>query len=286
MNYQEYLDKIQLQPQAAELFFRLHSRSSDPGFGNRLKESYEAYDRGDEAFGESLKEFAEAEGVTPEEMNLYVYLRMSERTWENYRQRGIDLETFYTNMYAMTCHCQLCYDRHGMYGFDQTAIRYRLRYLLEEKLFRLGRLEFQRNWYDHDITVDGVTAKAGSTVLNVHIPGYQPLTQEGCDRSYAWAREFFRKYYGIEQCVFVCSSWLLHPWMQEVLPETSAILRFQNSFHLLEVRQDVETAIRWIFRGFEDRELSQLPRNTSLQRAAVERIRAGGTIGTAFGARL
>lgn len=286
MNYPEYFEKIDLQPQAAELFFRLHSRSETPDFAKRLQEGYEAYDRGDEAFGEYLKEFAAEEGVTPEEMNLYVYLRMSERTWENYRKRGIDLETFYTNMYSLTCHCQVCYDQCGIYGFTQTGHRYRLRYLLEEKLFRLGRLEFQRNWYDHDITVDGVTAKAGSTVLNVHIPTYQPLTEEACDRSYARAREFFPKYYGVEPCVFVCSSWLLHPWMQEVLPETSAILRFQNTFRLLEVRQDVDTAIRWIFRGCENRELDQLPRNTSLQRAAIARIQAGGTIGTAFGARL
>lgn len=286
MNFETYINKINLQPQAAEVFWMLHSRSGDAAFRKRLAESFDAYDQGDEAFGEYLKHFAEREGVTPEQLNLYVFLRLSERTWAYYQQKGIGIDVFYESMYSMTVCCQVCYDRLGIYGIDQAIYRKWQRYVLDGTLFRLGRLEFQLKEFDFDIDIDEFHIPAGTTVLSVHIPRYLPLKEEDCERSYAWAREFFRTYYGMEQCVFICGSWLLHPWMQDVLPPESGIIRFQTKFRLYRVEQKPESAINWIFPGYAGKDISQLPADTSLRRAAIERLQSGGPIGVAWGIRL
>lgn len=286
MDYKKYVEKIKLQPQAAETFWDLHSRSVDAAFEKRIAESFAAYDAGDEAFGAYLQEFASVEGVTPEQINLYVFLRLSERTWNYYQEKGIEEDVFYESMYSMTVCCQVCYDRLGIYGIDQQTYRRWQRYVLDGTLFRLGRLEFQLKELDMDVEIDGVTAPAGTTLLSVHIPRYLPLNEEECERSYAWARVFFREHYGMEQCIFVCGSWLLHPWMQEVLPETSAIIRFQKKFKLLKVDQNVAAAVGWIFPGYADKDISEFPADTSLRRAAIAQIKEEKPIGTALGVRL
>ena len=140
MDYQKYVSAIRLQPEAAELVLRLHRRSGDAAFEERVAESFRAYDLGDEAFGEYLKEFAATEGVTPEQINLYVFLRLSERTWAYYQQKGIGEDVFYESMYSMTICCQVCYERLGIYGIDQNVYRRWQRYVLDGTLFRLGRL--------------------------------------------------------------------------------------------------------------------------------------------------
>lgn len=286
MNYQEYVEKIRLQPPAAEIVLTLHSRSGSDAFEGKIQESFAAYDQGDEVFGEYLKGFAEAEGVTPEQLNLYVFLRLSQRTWEYYQQKGIGLDVFYETMYSMTVCCQVCYERIGIYGIDQQTYRRWQRYVLDGTLFRLGRLEFQLKAAEFDMEIQGRTILAGTTVLSVHIPRYLPLAEDACEASYAWARRFFREYFGMEECIFICHSWLLHPWMQEVLPEDSAIVRFQKKFKLMQTAQNVNSAVNWIFPGYAGKDISQFPRDTSLRRAAIARIQEGKTIGVGYGIRL
>ena len=286
MEFTTYLEKIQLQEAACQSFWELHRRCGNADFEKNLSACYEAYTQGDEAFGAALKTFAEAEGVTPEQLNLYVFLRMSEKTLEGYLAKGIGEDVFYESMYSMTICCQVCFDRTGIYGIDQAIYRRWQRYVLDGTLFRLGRLEFQLKVLDEDIEIGTVKVPAGETVISVHIPRYLPLKEEDCEKSYACAREFFRRYYGMETCVFVCHSWLLHPWMQECLPETSAIIRFQKKFKLLRVEQNVDSAVSWIFPGYEGKPVSEYPADTSLRRAAIDRIRRGMPIGTAFGVRL
>lgn len=286
LDFEKYMEAIRLQPQAVESFRRLHSRSADPAFEARVADGFTAYDQGDEIYGQYLAEFAAEEGTTPEEMNLYSFLRLSERTWKLYQEKGIGEDVFYESFYSMTVCCQVCYERRGIYGIDQKTYRNWQRYVLDGTLFRLGRLEFQLKTLDMDVEIDGIVVPAGQTLLGVHIPRYLPLNPEDCEASYAWARRFFREHYGMEQCVFICGSWLLHPWMQEVLPETSAIVRFQKTFQLLQVNQNVASAVAWIFPGYENKDISEFPTDTSLRRAAIRQIQENKPIGTALGVRL
>jgi hypothetical protein len=141
-------------------------------------------------------------------------------------------------------------------------------------LYRLGRLQFQRN----DIP------EATGPALSVHITADGPLTPRACDESFAWAARFFRRHYPDEGYRWaVCGSWLLDEQLAGYLPPDSNIIRFQQRFQVPEGAPTHEadlTVLKYVF----DRpptpllpgELDALPQETSLQRAIVGHLRAGG----------
>ncbi|HET8895332.1 MAG TPA: hypothetical protein VFM96_14665 [Gaiellaceae bacterium] len=124
------------------------------------------------------------------------------------------------------------------------------------RLAELGRLQFE----------DG-----GDGVLDVHIPETGPLTPVACDASFARAREVFPDHH-----TAACRSWLLDPALADVLPEDSNIVRFQRRFTLSDEGGDGNAdVLRFVFHTF-DADLDKLEPKTTLERALVERIRAGG----------
>jgi hypothetical protein len=141
-------------------------------------------------------------------------------------------------------------------------------------LYRLGRLQFQRAYIP----------EATGPALSVHITADGPLTPAACDESFAWAGRFFARHYPDEGYRWaVCHSWLLDEQLAEYLPPDSNIVRFQRRFQVPEdapVHEADLTVLKYVF----DRpptpllpgELEALPRETTLQRAIVGHLRAGG----------
>ena len=286
MDFQYFLNRIQLAPEGQEHFWSIHKRICEPAFARGFADCVAAYAAPDPEFAAQIKAFAEAQGLLPEVWNLYVYIRLAENTLADYRAKGIDDDIFYATMFDLTVCCRVCQTQCGIYGIPQIIYRHWCRMVLKGKIFRLGRLEFELYESGVDASIGDRQLKKGDPCINVHIPRYLPLDEEACEAAYDQARDFFARFFGMDDCVFLCHSWLLHPWMREVLPERSRILRFQNHFQLLEATQDPAGAAGWIFPNCEDKDLSEYPAETSLQRAALERIRSGGAIGLGRGIRL
>ncbi|MFE7486325.1 acyltransferase domain-containing protein [Kitasatospora sp. NPDC057541] len=150
------------------------------------------------------------------------------------------------------------------------------------ELFQLGRLQFQRRRLTGADAEAARAAGADEWTLQVHIPDHcGPLSPEACDRALDRARAFFPRYFPGEPyrnaCVF---SWLLDPQLADYLPDDSNILRFQRRFAPLRrpgrphVPEDTNP-LRYVF-GDVDRPLESLPRDTVVQRALVDHLRAGG----------
>ena len=129
---------------------------------------------------------------------------------------------------------------------------------LDRKLSELGRLQFE----DH-----------GDGVLDVHIPETGlPLEPDACDASFARAREVYPDHHMAQ-----CTSWLLDPQLAEALPPASNIVGFQRRFVLRdEGREANDDVRRFVFHTYEQ-DLDKLTPRTTLERALVERMRAGGT---------
>lgn len=126
----------------------------------------------------------------------------------------------------------------------------------EGKLAELGRLQFEDR---------------GDGVLDVHIPETGPLDPAACDASFARAREVYPDHH-----TAVCTSWLLDPALAEVLPADSNIVRFQRRFELTSDGGDANAdVLRFVFHT-RDPDLDKLSPRTTLERALVERMRAGG----------
>ena len=127
---------------------------------------------------------------------------------------------------------------------------------MERPVAELGRLQFEDD---------------GAGVLSVHIPETGPLTPAFCDASFARARQIFPAHH-----TAACTSWLLDPQLADVLPADSNIVGFQRRFEPAGDGEDGNAdVLRFVFHTF-DPDLDKLAPRTTLERALVEHMRAGG----------
>ena len=281
MDFEKYFEETGLWEDGIETFQMLYKKMVDEDFEN----AYDSYKAGDDAFAAFISDYASRENIPVELVNLYLYIRFSEFTYEEYKKRGISEDIFYLTMSDFAVTARQNVDKGGVYGITQHPERPWLRLHLDSKLYRLGRLQFELAESERDVEVNGKSLKQGEPCINVHIARYVPLDENECENSYALARDFFKKYYGIETCFFFCHSWLLHPWLSDVLSKTSSIMRFQNKFEILETEEDTDDVISYVFMNKCDK-IEDYPENSSLQRALKNYLTRNIPIGTALGIRL
>lgn len=157
---------------------------------------------------------------------------------------------------------RLTYQEFGIHTHDW------LRVVWSGALYWLGRLQF-------NVQRDPV---AGDWVYSTHIPRTGPLTPSAVDDSLAHARRFFAAHFAeYEVHSFHCHSWLLDPELANALPATSNMARFQRRWRLEgEPADGDDDAVFFTFARRPPTDLAALPRDTTLQRAILDRLAAGG----------
>ncbi len=157
---------------------------------------------------------------------------------------------------------RLTYGSFGLHTHDW------LRVAWSGALYWLGRLQFNLH-----------PSESSSTgwVLSTHIPRSGPLTPAEVDASFAAAREFFADHFADHPTdAFFCHSWLLDPDLAAALSETSNMALFQRRWTLEgEPGPGDEDAVFFTFARRPPVDLDALPRDTTLQRAILDRIAAG-----------
>lgn len=133
-------------------------------------------------------------------------------------------------------------------------------------LYWLGRLQFN------------LLKRGDAWALSTHIPETGPLTPEAVDDSFDQAATFFARHFpDYPATTFHCGSWLLDPQLVEELKPESNVVRFQQRWTLEGEPQRADgDAIYFVFRKRGQPDLSMLPRETSLQRAILDKLAAGG----------
>ena len=280
LKYEEIISHLTFTGGELPILSEIHIK-----YGARKEEAWERYLAGDDSFKEYLDLCADESGFSIGLLNLYFYLLFGEYTYEECKSRGIPDENFLSIMNAYPAVSILNFNQTKEYGFSLPIYRSFLRRYVGAKLFFLERLEFELCESPLDFEIEGRKVSKGETVLNVHIPRDLPFNEEICEKSYARAKEFFRKHYGIETPVFICHSWMCDPWLEECLSESSAILNFQRKFAILQTDDDSDDAIGWIF-GKKLDNINDYAEDTTIRRAAKKKLLEGERIGTALGARL
>ena len=285
MDFNYYFDRIGLWEQGRKSFWDIDEKLRDEKHSNTFDEAVRAYDEGDKAFVAFMEPLVEELGHPIEVLTAYFYIRISERTLGEYKKRGWDENIFYDTMNEMEISSRLGLDRHDVYGIPQYPEREWDRLLLDCKIFRFGRLQFEIFEAPFDAEIDGKKISKGEPCINTHIQGYSPLRDEDCEAAYERAREFFGKYFGIETCFFFCHSWLLHPWLSECLSENSGIVKFQSRYKIFEVSENAKETVHYVFfKKFDDPDL--YPEDTTLQRLVKQRLKSGASMGMGHGVRL
>lgn len=119
-----------------------------------------------------------------------------------------------------------------------------------------------------------------SLVMNIHIPRGSRLSNEIWIDSIARAFDFFEKQ--IEPRVSlnaaICTSWMFDPVLQELLPNSSALVALQNAMHLFPFpTMATNSGIYFIF-GKETIDINTAPTDTSLRSGIVNHLKNGGTL--------
>jgi hypothetical protein len=150
------------------------------------------------------------------------------------------------------------------------------------RIFALGRLQFalQRSTLSVNGAID-----VDDWVLAVHIPESGPLRPELVDDSLDQARAFFPAHFPDKPATVVtCDSWMLDPWLLDRTTATSNTGAFIRRFTPIGHSSDGHTdALYFVFRTRDLTRLAELPRDTSLQRAVLERLEIGETWQVAWG---
>lgn len=216
-------------------------------------------------------------GVHEYTSQMLLYLSLSERLKERYIERGIDLDIFYASMKDLSYkleECRLIYDIVGSFTKNWFQGFYNL------TRFTLGRLQFEIRQYDVDLTIDGVHINKDTKVLNVHIPRTGgSLDHDEVLKSYDFAASFFAKELG-EAVIFHCSSWLLDPFHSTILSPNSNIMKFINDFTITTTDMYTDYSSVWrLFDKMYNGNVDELPADSSLRRAYIDRIKANQPTG-------
>lgn len=120
---------------------------------------------------------------------------------------------------------------------------------------------------------------AGDPVLQLHIPAGSPMDFDQCGQAFAAAMRFFPRHFPeFRFRAFACSSWLLDTQLDGLLPPGNNIPRFQREMYLLPSggsgRSTLERVFGRVPEDFSDP--AQAPRDTTLRRALLDHLLAGG----------
>jgi len=120
-------------------------------------------------------------------------------------------------------------------------------------------------------------AGPGDWFLDLHIPAGGNMTPEVCADSFKRAFAFFDSHFPQTRAeAIICFSWMFNPALEKILPRDSNLVRLLREVFLFPEPRHPRDGFFFLFgeKG-ESAALSDLPRDTSLQRAVLDYINAG-----------
>lgn len=158
--------------------------------------------------------------------NLLACLYFCESLEKKYKKANISREVLLDSLQDLVLWNESYYAVYGKIGLTEFPWIDRT---FQMQIFRLGRLQF--SMFPSEFDIAELNVKVNDPVLEVHIPGGVPLRYEECEKSFAKAKEFFKKYYPeFPQEWCICHSWLLDDTMVSLLGENSNVAKFQTFF--------------------------------------------------------
>lgn len=226
--------------------------------------------------------YAIAERLYIQEFTLeyLVYVCLTKRTCEIYKELGIDMKIFYDSMLDMRYKLEECKLVRGIVG---SFVSSWFAGFLKLSRFGLGRLQFEIVEFPEHYEKDGKTLNPGDKVINIHIPrSLVPLDKKLCDESFNMAKNFFADQIG-DTCAFVCDSWMLYPENADILPKNTNTYHFFSRFDIISSAIDKARVNLWRLFDTDEKDINKLPYDTSLRRAYIDHMKKGGKVGTGFG---
>ena len=238
-------------------------------------------------YGEILSETdraAEIAGVHKYSAELMIFILFSKHLRALYRERGISDRIWFDSMCDLKWKLWECKAVKGSWG---SFVAGWFPGFFNLTRFALGRLQFEIVEFDGEYEKDGKKLKKGDKVVNVHIPRtLTPLDKKSRDDAYAQAAEFFSGMTDGAPIAFVCSSWLLYPEAEKILPAHSNIRGFMADYDIIRSKVDEEGDYHNMWRLFDmdyTGDFKDYPEDSSLRRAYKKFLLDGNRTGSGYG---
>ena len=189
-----------------------------------------------------------------------------------YAQHGIGEEVLRGTLADLLIWMEDCERRTGECGLqDYGWLSNHFRFVL----FAVGRLQYIVYRAQPEVAAMAQGICEGDTVLQLHIPAGAPLNTDAALASLQSAPGFFREHLHTEGIkAVVCESWLMNPYLPEIVPGSN-LARFSQLF---TVAKETDSDAQMFERVF-DRPLDaweNMPQDTSLRRAMRAWYERGG----------
>jgi hypothetical protein len=217
---------------------------------------------------------------------LHLALVVAPRTVAFLTSRGLTEDLAWAALRDVGRHAAIFRRVHGTVGMDAA---WWVTLCLRGELLELGRLQYNHvtiggtdespPWYGvSEAAARGEGFRFGDECLGVHIPEGTPLDPGLVDESFEMASDIFPKVFpSPRRRVATCRSWLLDPQLARYLPPDSRIVDFQRRFELVPRGEPGDRdVLEFVFRAPLGTDLESLPRRTTMERAAVAHLLAGG----------
>ena len=130
-------------------------------------------------------------------------------------------------------------------------------YFIRTRIIEVGRLQYEYNLEDDN-----------KLVIKIHIPRGSELDIFDVKKSISDSKIQLKKYFNIENCRYICNSWLLSNKIYEIIDKKTNICKFHELFSV----KDGQNCINQID---ECDDYSLLPENTSLQKKIKKQLLIG-----------
>ena len=275
--------------QRDELYLELQNHSYPPQAVEKVMESYQAlhseeqikklfedftgdYKEGSLDYNQMITQIAEVCKVV--KVNHYTaylifYIGLLPLLKEKYSRSGVSMEVYRQSIMDIPIKVQECFHRYGVWGIFDVEWIWKT---FQQELYILGRLQFELYPLPWDAVVGGISFDKGHQAVFIHIPSGTKLLKEDCIDAFKEAKGF----YGLEQTLFICDSWLLNPFHPDFLDPKSNILMFMDFFEKISSREDKDFLDAWRIFGKEMvKPYHQMPQKTPLQRAYILWVESG-----------
>ena len=242
---------------------------------------YEAVDFDFLSMIQDVKTLAESKELCVYTVHMSLLICMLPKMHERYISNNIDEKIFYDMARDLRYKLEECRLVHNKCG---TFVASWYKRIFELNIFALGRLQFEINQINFDCEVDGVSIPKGTKVLSVHIPRTgTKLDHDLVIDSYKRAVEFFGDEFA-DKVIFMCSSWLLYPWMRSVLNDNANLAKFYDDYTIVSSGEYKDYTEIWrLFDCCYNGNPDDLPSDTSLRREYIARIKRQEPIGYGVG---
>ena len=231
-----------------------------------------------------LQRVTDITGLKRIEVNLPLSMLIGAHSRYFYEKIGVPYEIYYDSMMDFKWKLREARQVNGITGL-RPAEWYKNWYYAYR--FTFGRLQFEIAPNVIDYKSENFDVKKGQTVVKIHIPAdtTKAFSPENCEAAYDMARKYYEGILGKGNVIFCCTSWLLLPAHSQILPETSNIRKFAESFEIAKTAETNGDLWRIFYTDDIPEDPTKLNEDTSLQRAYKKFIIDGGKPGWAAGFR-